>query len=81
MKTKAQELGITDFPYKEYDKNVNLTYYEKNNGNWWKYGYDERGYRSHYENCLGVWRNVKYDNKGDVIYTEYSVNYKEYVII
>ena len=81
MKTKAQELGITDFPYKEYDKNVNLTYHETSYNYWEKYEYDKDGNNTLIEWHGGGWSRWKYDNKGNPDYFEESTGYKEYFII
>tara|TARA_R110002012_G_scaffold68563_1_gene178170 strand:- start:10 stop:255 length:246 start_codon:yes stop_codon:yes gene_type:complete len=81
MKTKAQELGITNFPYEEFDENGNETYTERSDGNWWKRKYDNKGYLTYYENCLGTWKNRKYNNKGYLTYVEWSDGHKTYHII
>jgi hypothetical protein len=52
-KTKAQELGITKFPYREFDDKSNLIYYEDEEGYWFKREYDDNGNCLYYENCRG----------------------------
>tara|TARA_R110002020_G_scaffold173181_1_gene363924 strand:- start:103 stop:285 length:183 start_codon:yes stop_codon:yes gene_type:complete len=54
MKTKAQELGITKFPYCERDKNGNLTYIETSNGKWCKIEYDSKGNETYREFTSGL---------------------------
>ena len=39
-KTKARELGITKFPYREYNNRGNLLYIENENGYWEKRKYN-----------------------------------------
>jgi len=53
--TKAQQLGIrdTEFPYREYDSNGIITYYENSNGDWFKREFDSNGCMTYYENSDG----------------------------
>ena len=39
--TKAQEKGITKFPYTEKNKYGDYTYWEYEGGRWSKWGFDE----------------------------------------
>tara|TARA_R110002020_G_scaffold173181_1_gene363931 strand:- start:2034 stop:2213 length:180 start_codon:yes stop_codon:yes gene_type:complete len=48
MKTKAQQLGITKFPYFEFDDNT-LTYLETQNGFWWGRKYGNNGNETYVE--------------------------------
>ena len=73
-KTKAQQLGITRFPYQEFDINGNQTYYEHSNGYWWKYEYDSEGNETHYEDSDGYWEKKEYDEYEGLIYIEDSDN-------
>tara|TARA_R110002020_G_scaffold173181_1_gene363925 strand:- start:282 stop:467 length:186 start_codon:yes stop_codon:yes gene_type:complete len=52
-KTKAQELGITEFPYYEFNKNGNITYYETSDGTWWKGEFNDKDNQTYYENSTG----------------------------
>lgn len=70
--TKAQELGITEFPYREYDSNWNLTYYEEANGYWSKREYDDNENQTYYENSDEYWQKTEYDSNGNEIYWEDS---------
>jgi hypothetical protein len=53
--TKAQELGITEFPYEEFDDAGNRTYYEDASGYWQKADYDSDGYLIDYEDTNEKW--------------------------
>tara|TARA_R110002020_G_scaffold105188_4_gene245499 strand:- start:50 stop:295 length:246 start_codon:yes stop_codon:yes gene_type:complete len=80
MKTKAQELGITEFPYYEYDNKGNVTYYETSCGYWSKTEFDKYGDETYWENSYGSWYKSEQDDKGNVTYYEYSDGTKQYVI-
>ena len=71
-KTIAQQLGITDFPFKIKDKNGNRIYYEQSNGYWSRYKYDSDGKERYYENSYGYWSKIEYDSDGNEIYYENS---------
>lgn len=43
MKTIAQQLGITEFPFEIRDKNGNVIYWEKSNNSWYIQEYDSNG--------------------------------------
>jgi len=43
MKTIAQQLNVTEFPFEIKDKNGKVIYYEYSNGNWHKSEYDSNG--------------------------------------
>ena len=49
MKTIAQQLNITDFPFEIKDKNGHLIYYEDSDGHWWRNEYDSDGNERYYE--------------------------------
>ena len=70
--TKAQELGITEFPFEIRDKNDNLIYYENSKGYWRKIEYDENNNQTYSKNSNGYWRKREYDKKGNQIYFEDS---------
>jgi len=63
--TKAKELGITEFPYKEFITDNNdselLTYYESSIGNWYKSSYDKDFNYIKFENSQGYWRETTFD--------------------
>lgn len=73
--TKAQELGIKEFPYYEYDELGRQTYCEYINGFWSKRNYiDNKIYRN---DSHGYWDKFVYDTLGNVIYFEDSSGYWE----
>lgn len=51
--TKAQQLGIKDFPYEEKDEVGRETYWENDFGYWYKAEYDSNGNRYYWENSNG----------------------------
>jgi hypothetical protein len=51
--TKAQQLGITEFPYQEFDSNGKEIYYENSDGFWIKREYDSNHNRIYYEDSYG----------------------------
>jgi len=80
MKTRAQQLGITEFPYREFDDRGNQIYRERSNGRWAKYGYDERDNEIYFESCYNWWGKTKYDEHGSETYAEWSDGNKTYII-
>ena len=68
-----KELGIDfTFPIEIKDENGKETYYERSNGNWYRYEYDENGNRTYYERSNGYWYRCEYDKKGKETYYENS---------
>jgi len=53
MKTIAQQLNVTEFPFKIRDKNGNLIYFEDSNAYWTKREYDESSNRIYFEDSNG----------------------------
>jgi hypothetical protein len=53
MKTIAQQLKITDFPFEIRDKNNNRIYYENSNGFWSKIEYDSNNNVIYWEDSYG----------------------------
>ena len=72
MKTIAQELGITEFPFEIKDKNGKEIYYENSDGYWSKREFDSKGRETSYEDSKGCWYKAEYDSKGNEIYFEDS---------
>ena len=68
--TKAQQLGITKFPYIEFDSFGNRTYYETSIGFWAKIDHDSNGNRIYSENSDGYWFKYDYDSLENNIYLE-----------
>ena len=54
MKTIAQQLNITKFPFEIMNKNNNLIYYEDINGFWYKWEFDEKANIIYSENSDGI---------------------------
>jgi len=72
MKTIAQQLNITDFPFIVKDKNGNEIYLEQSNGYWVKYEYDSNGNETYCETLDRYWYKREYDSNGKEIYYEDS---------
>ena len=72
MKTIAQQLNVTEFPFSIKDKNGNEIYYENSNGFWCKTEYDSNGNARYWETSNGYWSKREYDSNGDCIYYENS---------
>ena len=54
MKTIAQMLGITEFPFVIRDKRGNMIYLETSTGYWSKREYNSRGIETYFETSLGT---------------------------
>ena len=72
MKTIAQQLNVTDFPFRIKDKQGNVLYFENSEGYWGKYEYDSDGNVIYCEDSRGFWWKREYDSVGNVIYCEDS---------
>jgi hypothetical protein len=70
MKTIAEQLNITKFPFIIKDKRGNQIYYEDSNGYWSKWEYDSNGKETYYENSNGYWIKSEYDSNGKETYYE-----------
>jgi hypothetical protein len=79
--TRAEKLGITDFPYLEFDNKGNQTYYETSDGWWYKREFDKNGNETYYEGSDGKWIKREYDEDSILIqYEDYIGNYwKKYM--
>jgi hypothetical protein len=53
MKTIAQQLNVTDFPFEIRVKNNNLIYFESSDGFWWRQEFDSNNNEIYYENSDG----------------------------
>lgn len=73
--TKAQQLGITKFPYEEYDSNGNIIYSENSTGFWYKVEYDSNGNTTFYEDSTKFWCKSDYDSNRNKIFHENSYGY------
>ena len=72
MKTIAQQLNVTEFPFIIRDKNGNQIYFEDSKGYWYKKEYDSNGNEIYHENSNGYWSKSKFDSNGNEIYFEDS---------
>jgi hypothetical protein len=75
MKTIAEQLNVTDFPFEIKDKNNNEIYYETSNGYWIKREFDKNNNRIYYETSDGGWVKREYDLNNNRIYWENSNGY------
>ena len=66
--TKAQELGITEFPYIEYYSNGNRIYLEIEQGLWVKSIFNDKNQIIYNEKYDGFFENWKYDENGSIFY-------------
>jgi len=72
MKTIAQQLNVTEFPFEIRDKKGNKIYYEDSDGFWQKREYDKNGNEIYYEDSYGSWWKNKFDENNNEIYFENS---------
>jgi len=72
MKTIAEQLNVTDFPFRIKDKNNNEIYFEYSNGFWSKREFDSNNNRIYFENSNGYWAKREYDANNNEIYYENS---------
>jgi len=72
MKTIAQQLNVTTFPFVINDKDGKRIYYEDSNDYWIKREYDAHGREIYYETSNGYWWKSEYDAHGNEIRFEYS---------
>jgi hypothetical protein len=72
MKTIAQQLNVTDFPFEIKDKSGKVIYYEHSDGYWWKREYDSNGNKIYHETYTGFWLKREFDSDGNKIYYENS---------
>jgi len=72
MKTIAEQLNITKFPFEIKDSSGNQIYHENYNGGWIKREFDSSGNRIYSENSNGYWIKMEYDSNGKETYYENS---------
>ena len=72
MKTIAQQLKITKFPFIINDDNGNELYYEDSDGAWNRCEFNDNGNELYYETSDGYWNRFEYDDDGSVTYREDS---------
>jgi hypothetical protein len=72
MKTIAQELNVTDFPFRIKDKNNNKIYFEDSDGFWIKREFDKNNNPIYCETSNGYWDKQEFDKNNNEIYYERS---------
>ena len=75
MKTIAQQLNVTEFPFEIKNKMGIVIYLETSYGWWEKREFDSKGNKTYLENSYGWWSKSKYDSNGNEIYYEDSDGY------
>jgi len=70
MKTIAQQLNITEFPFIIKDKNGNKIYSEDSCGYWYKREFDKNKNEIYFENSNGYWIKREHDENNNQIYFE-----------
>jgi hypothetical protein len=72
MKTIAQQLNVTDFPFEIKDKNNNQIYIEYSYGYWCKREFDSKNNIIYYKDSDGYWCKREYNQNNNIIYYEDS---------
>jgi len=75
MKTIAQQLNVTDFPFVIKDKNNNEIYYESSKGYWVKREYNKNNNEIYWEDDDGDWEKREFDGNNNKIYYKDSDGY------
>jgi hypothetical protein len=78
MKTIAQQLNVTEFPFRIKDKKGNQIYFEDSYGYWYKWEYDSNRNTIYHEDSNKFWYKREYDSNGKLIYFENSNGDKIY---
>ena len=72
MKTIAQQLNVTAFPFRIKNADGKKIYFEDSDGSWWKSERDSNGSQIYCRNSDGFWWKRERDANGNQIYFEYS---------
>jgi hypothetical protein len=72
MKTIAQQLNVTDFPFHIKDEMGRLIYIENEDGHWIRWEFDGQGRQTYYENSSNYWERKEWDSEGREMYYENS---------
>ena len=75
MKTIAQQLNVTAFPFVIKDKDGKEIYYEDSDGSWRKWERDANGKEIYCEHSHCYWGKSERDANGIQIYFEYSTGF------
>ena len=80
MKTIAQQLNVTNFPFEIKNSNDNIIYYENSHGYWYKREYDSKGNHIYYEDSNGTIRDNRFKEVEltlDEIADKFNINVKD----
>jgi hypothetical protein len=72
MKTIAEQLSVTDFPFIIADKNDLVIYVEHSNRFWERHKYDSNGNEKYFEDSDGYYCEREFDSDGNVTYYKNS---------
>lgn len=75
MKTIAQQLNVSKFPFEITDTNNNIIYCEYSSGEWAKHEFDLNNHQIYFENSKGYWWKQEWDSANNQIYFEKSDGY------
>jgi len=75
MKTIAQQLNVTAFPFRIKNADGSQIYGEDFDGSWWKREYDSNDNQIYFGNSKGFWCKSEFDANGHEIYFENSDGY------
>ena len=75
MKTIAEQLNVTEFPFRIWDSKKRLIYFEESDKRWAKYEHDSEGNVIYFEGSNGYWSKKEYDANGNEIHFEDSRRY------
>jgi hypothetical protein len=72
MKTIAEQLGVTDFPFEIKDKQGRVIYYEASTEFWERREYDMQGNEKYFEYSDGYYCEREFDSDGNVTFYKNS---------
>ena len=75
MKTIAQKLNVTAFPFRIKDEDGKRIYGENSDGFWWRCERDANGKKIYGEHSDGYWWKSEFDANGNQIYCRNSNGY------
>ena len=75
MKTIAQQLKVSEFPFEIEDKNGNRIYFEDSDDYWYKREFDKNSNEIYFEDSNGYWSKREFDKNNNEIYQEISNGY------
>lgn len=72
MKTIAEQLNVTEFPFRIWDSKGRIIYFEESDKRWGKYKHDSQGNVIYFESSRGYWSKCEFDASNKEIYYENS---------